>query len=87
MLPSKMQRSPMQSTHIQLCKMVVPAIFNGKGALACLAVSSMESRPLRKWKPLDGWDSLGKILKEGLGRSCNSVKDAIEMTPAFHPVA
>jgi hypothetical protein len=59
-----------------------------EGALACLAVSSMESRPLRKWKPPDSRDGLGKILKEGLDCSCNAVKDAIEMTPAFHhPVA
>jgi hypothetical protein len=40
-----------------------------------------------EWKPPDGWDGLGKILKEGLDRSCNAVKDAIKMMLAFHPVA
>ena len=40
-----------------------------------------------EWKPPDGREGLGKILKEGLDRSSNAVKDAIEMTLAFHPVA
>ncbi len=40
-----------------------------------------------EWKPSEGQDGLGKILKEGLDHSCNAVKDAIEMTLAFHPVA
>ena len=40
-----------------------------------------------EWKPPDGREGLGKILKEGLERSCNAVKDAIKMTLAFHPVA
>ena len=40
-----------------------------------------------EWKPPNGREGLGKILKEGLDRSCNAVKDAIKMTLAFHPVA
>jgi hypothetical protein len=40
-----------------------------------------------EWKPPNGREGLGKILKEGLDRSCNAVKDVIKMTLAFHPVA
>jgi len=37
-----------------------------------------------EWRPPDGREGLGKILKEGLERSCSAVKDAIEMTLVMH---
>ena len=85
---SRTQRSPMQSTHIQSCKTAVPAIFDGtKGGTGVPGCEFNGVKTFAEWKPPNGREGLGKILKEGLDRSCNAIKDAIEMTLAFHPVA
>ncbi len=85
---SKMQCSSMQSTHIQLCKTAVLAIFDGtRGGTRVPGCEFNGVKTFAEWKPPDGRDGLGKILKEGLDRSCNAVKDAIKMMLAFHPVA
>ena len=85
---SKTQRSPMQSTHIQSCKTGVPAIFDGmKGGTRVPGCEFNGVKTFAEWKPPNGREGLGKILKEGLDRSCNAIKDTIEMTLAFHPVA
>jgi hypothetical protein len=85
---SRTQRSPMQSTHIQSCKTAVPAIFDGtKGGTRVPGCEFNGVKTFVEWKPPDGREGLGRILKEGLDRSFNAVKDAIKMTLAFHPVA
>jgi hypothetical protein len=78
----------MQSTHIQSCKTAIPAIFGGtKGGTRVPGCEFNGVKTFAEWKPPDGREGLRKILKEGLDRSCNAVKDTIEMTLAFHPVA
>ena len=78
----------MQSTHIQSCKTAVLAIFDGtKGGTRVPGCKFNGVKSFAEWKPPGGREGLGQILKEGLDRSCNAVKNAIKMTLAFHPVA